>query len=121
MIQQVNLTLEGITVGDFTDEAEVPPEFAHLKPTRKYEVLPNLPNGYLPEPQNHIATNREFTILLKDARVVTVRGDSLRVREAPQHDSLYEITSTVGKKEVVVALFNVLDVFGVFNGKISQG
>ena len=123
MIQQVNLILDCTTVGDFTDEAEIPPEFAHLKTTqgRGYEVLPYLPNGIIPELGNHIATNREFTVLLKDTRVVTVRGHSLRMVEAPQHESLYEITSTVGQTEVVVAFFNVLDVSGVFAGKISQG
>ena len=122
MIQQVNGEIDCTYAGEFRDEAELSAEFSHLKKTQILgsEIPPTYPAGSFDDFQSE-TTKKDFTILLKDARVVTVRGDALRVREAPQHDSLYEITSTVGKKEVVVALFNVLDVFGVFNGKISQG
>ena len=122
MIQQVNLKLDCTTVGDFTDEAELPSEFAHLKTTqvRGSEASPWLPAGYLADHRNQYTMEREFTVLPKDTRVVSVRGHALRVLEAPQHDSLYEITSNVGKKEIVVAL-RILDVSGVFNGKISHG
>ena len=64
-----------------------------------------------------------FTVLLRDKRTVTVIGHALRYVQnaANQTDyGSYGILSRAGGDEVLVALFRVSEVIGVFSGDIRE-
>jgi hypothetical protein len=64
-----------------------------------------------------------FTVLLRDKRTVTVFGHALKyVQNAsnPSDYGSYGILSRVGGAEVLVALFPVREVTGVFSGDIRE-
>lgn len=64
-----------------------------------------------------------FTVLLRDKRTVTVSGHALKyVQNATnQTDSgSYGILSRTDSGEVLVALFNVAEVIGVFSGDVDE-
>jgi hypothetical protein len=66
-------------------------------------------------------TAKEFTVLLRDQRTVTVHGQGLKcVNHSAQPDDLgtYVIFSRVGDSEITVAMFRVADVTGIFQGDI---
>ncbi len=64
-----------------------------------------------------------FTVLLRDKRTVTVSGHALKyVQNAsnPIDSGSYGILSRTDSGEVLVALFNVAEVIGVFSGDVSE-
>ncbi len=64
-----------------------------------------------------------FTVLLRDKRTVTVSGHALKyVHNAsnPIDSGSYGILSRTDRGEVLVALFNVSEVIGVFSGDVSE-
>ncbi len=64
-----------------------------------------------------------FTVLLRDKRTVTVSGHALKyVQNAsnPIDSGSYGILSRTDRGEVLVALFNVAEVIGIFSGEIGD-
>jgi hypothetical protein len=64
-----------------------------------------------------------FTVLLRDKRIVTVFGHELKYvpnASNPSDYGSYGILSRVGDTEVLVALFRVSEVIGVFTGRLGE-
>ena len=65
---------------------------------------------------------RDFTILLKDDRVLSVRGHGLRMfpPRALELRARTESSRHADGEEVLVALFSILEVVGIFAGEIRS-
>jgi hypothetical protein len=66
---------------------------------------------------------KPFTVLLRDNRVVTVNGHALKyVQNAsnPSDYGSYGVLMRAGEGEVLVALFPVREVTGIFSGAIQM-
>ena len=62
---------------------------------------------------------REFTVLLKDGRVIGVRGHSLKhSAHAVPGEDVYSIVRQADGEEILVALFKSAEVAGIFHGEI---
>jgi hypothetical protein len=62
---------------------------------------------------------REFTVLLKDGRVIGVRGHGLKYSpHAVPGEDVYSIVRQGDGEEIVVALFKSAEVAGIFHGEI---
>ncbi len=111
-----------LLVGEYVDEGELPEALAHLRdaPPSKAEVeRPRLVGSYLDLWARDDRT-KEFTVLLRDNRVVTVRGHGLKYlpnASNPADQGSYGILLREGE-EVLVALFRVSEVTGVFSGDL---
>jgi hypothetical protein len=114
-----------LLVGEYIDQGEVPEALAHLKnqaPSKSEIERPRVVANYL-DLWSKDDSEKEFKVLLADERVVTVRGHSLRVVQnaANPHDhGSYGIVLGTGEKEVLVALFPVVEVKGVFSGNLPS-
>jgi hypothetical protein len=102
-------------VAEFVDEAELPP----AAEIHSGEVVrPRMVGDFsdVGEPADGF---KEFTVLLKDGRVVAVRGHALKYTPHPTAgQDLYAIVARDGGVEQFVALFKSADVAGVFHGEI---
>ncbi|SRR6266545_1329952 len=113
MAQDLNATVDCQMVGEFVAEAEVPPDLvgtsAEVCPTEIVAsyVAYGIPNDGV----------KEFTVLLRDNRVVTVRGSGLRYIRKVTHES-YAILAPATGGEVIVALFPIGMVTGIFSGEM---
>jgi hypothetical protein len=124
MTSHTGANLGCLLVGDYADEGEVPEGFASLQgaASRAQVERPRLVAGYLDEwsPEDGV---RQFTVLLRDDRVVTVRGHSLKhVQHAanPTDPGSYGILLRAGEDEVLIALFRVSEVTGIFSGELRR-
>ena len=64
-----------------------------------------------------------FTVLLRDRRTITVSGHALKYVENASNKTdcdSYGIVSRTDGGEVLVALFRVSEVIGVFSGDVSE-
>jgi hypothetical protein len=118
MAHHINATVECHMVGEFVAEGEVPPELvgtsAEVCPT---EIVASYESYDIREAQAN-----EFSVLLRDNRVVTVQGHSLKYLQNPVNPAdygSYAILRTGESGEVVVALFPVSEVIGIFNGRMK--
>lgn len=104
-----------VMIGEYGDEAECPPD---LTSHRGEVVRPQVVAYYL-DLWGRDDSMREFTVLLKDGRVVAVRGHGLKYEPHPGGggDVLSVIVRT-GEGEVLVALFTSHDVSGIFCGEV---
>jgi hypothetical protein len=103
-------------VGEYVDEGELPEA-----PRAKAEVeRPRLVASYLDLWGRDDGT-KEFTVLLRDRRTVTVRGHALKylqIASNPTDCGSYGVLLRSGESEILVALFRVSEVTGVFSGNI---
>jgi hypothetical protein len=113
MSNQVNAEVGCLLVGDYVDEAECPTNLA----VHQGEVV--RPQGVT----NYVDVwafddgMREFTVLLKDGRVVAVRGHGLKHEPHPvAGQDVYSIVVRAKAEEVLVAFFKSADVTGIFYG-----
>ena len=104
-------------VGEYVDEAELP---ANLAFHRGEVVRPQAGSDYL-DLGAAGDSFKEFTVLLKDGRVVSVRGQGLKnFPAAVQGESgSYGVIVRTGGAEVLVALFKAVEVVGIFHGEMS--
>jgi hypothetical protein len=100
-------------IGEYIDEAELPMNRAlHQGEVVRPQVVANYLDLWATD-----AGTKEFTVLLKDGRVATVRGHSLK--HLPTGEGLlYGIISRTADEEVFVALFKSSEVVGIFHGEI---
>jgi hypothetical protein len=113
MAQDLNVTVDCQMVGEFVAEAEVPPDLVgtsgEVCPT---QIVADYTDFGIP---NHAV--KEFTVLLRDNRIVTVRGSGLKYIRKVTHES-YAIVAPATGGEVIVALFPIGMVTGIFSGEL---
>jgi hypothetical protein len=65
---------------------------------------------------------RDFTILLKDDRIVSVRGEGLRLfpSAVPGGGGSCGVIAHAGGEEILIALFSIPEVVGIFSGEIRS-
>jgi hypothetical protein len=106
-------------VGEFVEEPEVPTDRAF----HRGEVLrPQLVASYL-DMGSVVDEVREFTVLLRDSRVITVSGSGLKyVQNAgnPSDYGSYAVLAPSAGGAVIVALFRVSEVTGIFSGDMQR-
>jgi hypothetical protein len=104
-----------LLVGEYVDEAERPVD----EPAARGEVVrPQIVADFI-DLWGTDQSLREFTVLLRDGRVVAVRGHCLKHEPHPQGgEDVYGIVVRAGEDEVLVAIFKSHDVSGIFCGEI---
>ena len=115
MTNRANTTTGCLVVGEYVDEAACPTDLAFRLGEA---VRPNLVAQYV-DLWGHDDGMREFTVLLKDGRVLAIRGHGLKHEPSLQGGlDVYSIVIRAGDEEVLVALFNSHDVSSIFCGEI---
>src|SRR5437016_3497863 len=111
MANHVNTHLGCLLVGEYVDEGELPANLAfHRGEVVRPQVVANLLDLWGPD-----EGFKEFTVLLKDGRVVAVRGQGLKHSPHPvAGEDIYGIVVRSAGEEVLVALFKSSDVAGIF-------
>lgn len=105
-------------VGEYVDEAELP---ANLVFHQGEAVRTHVVGDYLDYWANGDET-KEFTVLLKDGRALTVLGHRLKhwPTTIPGESGSYGVVMRSAGKEVLVALFKIVEVIGIFHGEIQS-
>jgi hypothetical protein len=117
MNSPANATVGCLLVGEYVDEGDCP---ANLPSCRSEAVPTRLVANYL-DLWGRDDGMREFTVLLRDGRVVVVRGHALKHEPSPQGgQDVYGIVVRSGGEEVLVALFKSHDVSGIFCGELRS-
>src|SRR4051794_13643107 len=106
-------------VGDFVEENTVPGSTPPRgkNAARGEIVLPSVIVDYV-ETTGVAGSAREFTILLRDNRVVTVRGHALSFIASPSDCGSYGVLARSAGRDVLVALFRASEVTGLFSGEL---
>jgi hypothetical protein len=104
-------------LGEYVDEAELPPNAVY---SRSEVVRPSFLLSYV-DLWSEGDGSRNFTVLLKDGRTVTVRGHALKQwpPTVPGDSGSYGIVIRSASEEVIVALFRIGEVVGVFHGELQ--
>jgi hypothetical protein len=115
MTTQVNATVGCLLVAEYVDEAEFPANGAsHGGEVVRPQVVADFHDLW-----GRDDGMREFTVLLKDGRVIAVRGHGLKYEPHSQAgQDVYSIVVRAGEEEAVVALFKSHDVSGIFCGEV---
>lgn len=118
MTNHANADVGCLLVGEYVDEGEPPTGFAAH---RGEVVRPQIVADYL-DLWGRVEDAKEFTVLLRDGRVVNVRGQGLKhLPAAVSGDSgSYGVVIHTGGEEVLVALFKIPDVVGIFHGEMRS-
>ncbi len=109
-------------VGEFVDEAELPPGAAQgATPIPFGEAEKVVPVGTYLDLWTPADAVLEFTVLLRDNREITVRGHAVKFvpgsSTSAGHGS-YGVIVRGAAGEEFVALFQASDVIGIFNGNM---
>lgn len=103
-------------IGEYVDEAELPAESGcHQGEVVRTQVVAE----YL-DLWSQGDGLKEFTVLLKDGRTVAVRGQGLKhfPSTGSGEDGSYGVIARVGNEELLLALFKVVEVVGIFHGEL---
>lgn len=113
MTNHISAAAGCLLVGEYVDEAECP---ANVAFHRGEVVRPQVVANFL-DLWGRDDGMREFTVLLKDGRVVVVRGHGLKngLPIAP----VFSVVVRSGGEEVAIALFKSDDVSGIFHGELQ--
>src|SRR6266481_6423601 len=113
----VRATVGCLLVGEYVDEAECPTNLGY----RRAEVIrPQVVANYA-DVWGRDDGLKEFTVLLRDGRVVAVRGHSLKHSPHPvAGQDVYSVVVRTSGEEVLVALFKSADVAGIFHGDMRS-
>lgn len=107
-----------LLIGEYVDEGDSP---SNLAAHRSEVVRPHVVAKHLDVWGKEEAHIREFTVLLKDGRMLSVQGHGIKQFPLPSSDgdnSAYGIIIRTGGEEVLVGLFKVFEVVGIFNGEV---
>jgi hypothetical protein len=117
MTNQVSATVGCLLVGEYVDEAECPTNLAfHQGEVVRPQVVAN----YL-DLWGRDDGLKEFTVLLKDGRVVAIRGHGLKHSPHPlAGQDVYSIVIRTKEEEMLVALFKSAEVAGIFHGELRS-
>src|SRR5262245_1558725 len=111
----------GVDVGclilpEIVEEADLPKDrFYHFgEPVRPQSIV-----TFVDSWGGDVGTTK-FTVLLRDNRVVTVRGSGLKyIRSgSPTDYGSYAVLAPGDGREAIVALFRVSEVTGIFSGEM---
>jgi hypothetical protein len=118
MTNHVNANVGCHLVGEYVDEAELPTNLAF---SYGEVVRPQVVASYL-DLWGRDDGLKDFTVLLKDGRVVTVRGQGLKHFPAvvKGESGSYGVIARTGGEEVLIALFKVFEVVGIFHGEMRS-
>jgi hypothetical protein len=103
-------------VGEYVDEAEVPANVtSHRGEVVRPQVVANCVDLWCGD-----GDLKDFTVLLKDGRMVAVRGHSLKHWPATVtgESGSYGVVMRSAKEEILVAVFKVIEVIGIFHGEV---
>jgi hypothetical protein len=115
MTNPVTATTGCLLVGEYVDEAECPPNLAFH---RGEAVRPTVVASYLDLWEREDGL-REFTVLLKDGRVISVRGHGLKHEPHPlAGQDVFSVVVRTKTEEVMVAVFKSAEVAGIFHGDL---
>lgn len=105
-----------LLVAEYVDEGGEPTG----SPVAIGQLVPTRPVADYVDTGNASGGFRDFTILLKNDCVVSVCGHGLRLfpSAVPGTGGSYGVIEHTGGKEVLVALFGVPEVVGIFSGEI---
>jgi hypothetical protein len=105
-----------VLVAEYVDDSEAGEE---SQASTGQVVGTRLVASYL-DAENPAGAPRDFTILLKDDRVVTVHGHGLRMfpPTVPGTGGSYGVVAQADGEEVLIALFSIPEVVGIFSGEI---
>ena len=116
MTNHINTEAGCVLVGEYVDEGECPPGVARQSEVVRPEVVANFADIW-----THDDGLREFTVLLKDGRILAVRGHGLKHEPSPREgQDTYSIVVRSGEEELLVALFKSNDVSGIFCGVVRS-
>lgn len=103
-------------IGEFVDDAEAP---SGIQGHSAEVVRPLVLKEFLDLWGNEEGT-REFTVLLKDGRVVAVRGHNLTQLPSSINgeSGAYGVVVRAGGEELLVGLFKMVEVVGIFHGEL---
>jgi hypothetical protein len=123
MSNSENVETGCVLVGEYIDEGHVPESLNDLAkaPLIGQVERPRVVANFL-ELWSKRDSEKEFTVLLCDQRVVTVRGHAVKFVPNvanPQDHGSYGIVLHVGDQEVMVGLFRVVEVKGIFSGDLA--
>jgi hypothetical protein len=117
MMNPVRASADCQLVAEYVDEAECPANGASCGG----EVMRTHVVGNYLDLWSSDEGLKEFTVLLKDGRIVAVRGHGLRhVPHSVAGEDIYDITVRTAGEEVSVALFKCCDVDGIFHGELRS-
>jgi hypothetical protein len=106
-----------LLVGEYVDEAELPTDLT-FHPGEV--VRPQIVASHL-DLWGQDDGIKEFTVLLKDGRVIAVRGHGLKHSPHPvAGQDVYAVVLRTTGEEVFVALFKSADVAGIFSGEMRS-
>jgi hypothetical protein len=115
MTNHANATVGCQLVAEYVDEAEYPTDAAfHQGEVVRPQVVANCLDLW-----GRDDGMREFSVLLKDGRVVAVRGHGLKHEPHPlAGQDVFGIVVRTETEEVLVALFKSADIAGIFYGDL---
>jgi hypothetical protein len=116
MINHTNADVGCLLVGVYVDETELP---ANVACHRGEVVRPQVVGNYVDLWSGDDV--KDFTVLLKDGRNVAVRGHSIKLWPATitGESGSYGVVMRTAREEVLVAVFKVIEVIGIFHGEIQ--
>lgn len=107
-----------LLVGEYVDKADVPADLApHRGEVVRPQVVANSVDIWVRD-----EAFKEFTVLLKDGRLVAVREQGLKHLPATisGESGSYGIVVRTESEEVLVALFATQEVVGIFHGEMRS-
>jgi hypothetical protein len=104
-----------LLIGEYVDEAESP---TNMAANVGEAVRPHIIANFL-DMGSTDTDLKEFTVLLKDGRVIAVRGHGLKHLPHPvAGQDIYDVIVKADGEEVSIALFKSADVSGIFHGEM---
>src|SRR5438067_1879138 len=109
-----------LLIGEYVDEGEIPETLAHMnnRPPSTQVERPRVVANYLDLWSSNNG-EKEFTILLRDNRTVTVRGHTIQLVESAHSEATsFAVVAHANGADVMVALFRSDEVTGIFSGEM---
>jgi|SRR5882724_1838697 len=119
MAHSIGINAGCLLVGDFAEENVLPTTLVPVSVGQSQETV--MVGSFVDSWPGDIRT-KQFKVLLRDNRIITVRGHSLQYLQNPSNPSdlgSYAILARAGAEEVTVAIFRVSEVTGVFTGGLE--
>ena len=114
MLNHSAVSTDCLMVGEFLDECVSPGNHTSVGDVVRPQTFMNFVDD-----RSRDEGTREFTVLLKDGRVVAVCGHTLKHEPHPvAGEDVYSVIVRIRSHEVIAALFKSADVAGIFHGSL---